>query len=193
MVMDLETGGFNASTDALLECAIVMLYMDDDGIMLPGERAFFNIKPFEGAVIEQASLEFTGIDPEHPFRMAVAVEEKQALTETFQIIRREIRHTGCNRAVMVAHNAAFDQAFLMAAAARAGVKRNPFHPFSNFDTATLCGLAFGQTVLARACEVAGVSFNAEEAHSAKYDADKTAELFCYIVNKWQQLGGMDDI
>ncbi len=191
MAMDLETGGFNAATDALLECAIVILKMDDNGMMTLGENLFFNINPFAGANIEKGSLEFTGIDPEHPFRMAV--DEKHALTETFQIIKKEIKRTGCNRAVIVAHNAAFDQAFLTAATERCDIKRNPFHPFSTFDTAALCGLAFGQTVLARACEVAGISFDTEEAHSAKYDAEKTAELFCHIVNKWKRLGGMDYI
>ncbi|MFB0969134.1 MAG: exonuclease domain-containing protein, partial [Pseudomonadales bacterium] len=65
-----------------------------------------------------------------------------------------------------------------------------FHPFSSFDTATLCGLAYRQTVLARACEVAGISFDADEAHSALYDCEKTADIFCSIVNKWKELGGL---
>ncbi len=190
MVLDLETGGFNSATDALLESAVVILQMNEDGFLVPGERISFNIEPFEGANIEQAALDFTGIDPGHPFRMAVP--EKEALSETFRAIRAEVRHTGCSRAVIVAHNAAFDQSFLNAAATRCNIKRNPFHPFSTFDTATLCGLAFGQTVLARACDAAGISFDADEAHSATYDCDKTAELFCKIVNKWKQLGGLEN-
>ena len=190
VVLDLETGGFNPETDALLESAIVILEMNDEGYLVPGERVFFNIEPFPGANIEPSALEFTGIDPDHPFRMAV--QEKQALSESFKAIRSEIKRTGCSRAVIVAHNAAFDQAFLNAASARCHIKRNPFHPFSSFDTATLCGLAFGQTVLSRACEVAGIRFNNEEAHSAKYDCDKTAELFCQIVNRWKDLGGLPE-
>ena len=190
VVLDLETGGFNPETDALLESAIVILEMDDDGYLVPGERVFFNIEPFPGANIEPSALEFTGIDPDHPFRMAVP--EKQALSESFKAIRSEIKRTGCNRAIIVAHNASFDQAFLNAASARCNIKRNPFHPFSSFDTATLCGLAFGQTVLSRACEVAGIRFSNEEAHSAKYDCDKTAELFCQIVNRWKDLGGLPE-
>lgn len=190
VVLDLETGGFNPETDALLESAIVILEMNDDGYLVPGERVFFNIEPFPGANIEPSALEFTGIDPDHPFRMAVP--EKQALSDSFKAIRSEIKRTGCNRAVIVAHNAAFDQAFLNAASARCNIKRNPFHPFSSFDTATLCGLAFGQTVLSRACEAAGIRFNNEEAHSAKYDCDKTAELFCQIVNRWKDLGGLPE-
>lgn len=189
VVLDLETGGFNPGTDALLESAIVILQMNDEGYLVPGERHFFNIEPFPGANIEQSALEFTGIDPDHPFRMAVP--EKEALTETFRAIRTEVKRTGCNRAVIVAHNASFDQAFINAASNRCNIKRNPFHPFSSFDTATLCGLAFGQTVLSRACEAAGISFDSEEAHSAKYDCDKTAELFCHIVNRWRELGGLD--
>ncbi|MBL6692029.1 MAG: ribonuclease T [Pseudomonadales bacterium] len=190
VVLDLETGGFNSKTDALLESAIVILEMNDDGFLVPGERVFFNIEPFEGANIEQSALEFTGIDPNHPFRMAVP--EKEALIETFRAVRAEVRRTGCNRAIIVAHNASFDQGFLNQAVERCSIKRNPFHPFSAFDTATLCGLAFGQTVLARACQAAGIEFDSEEAHSAKYDCDKTAEVFCHIVNRWRQLGGLED-
>ena len=188
MVLDLETGGFNARTDALLECAFCIIDMDEKGTVTPGERIFFNVEPFEGANIEQAALDFTGIDLDHPFRMAVP--EQHALAEAFKAIRSEIKRTGCSRAIIVAHNASFDQAFLNAAVDRCEIKRNPFHPFSSFDTATLCGLAFGQTVLARACEVAGMEFDNDEAHSAKYDCDKTAELFCIIVNRWRDLGGL---
>ncbi len=185
VVIDLETGGFNSHTDAILEFAAILIQMDDKGQLHPGEQFFHNVIPFEGANIEQASLEFTGIDPYNPLRMAV--EEKQALTEIFSGIRGEVKRTGCQRAVIVAHNASFDQAFLNQASERCGIKRNPFHPFSSFDTATLCGLAYGQTVLARACESAGISFNANEAHSAIYDCEKTAEIFCNVVNRWQQL------
>ena len=55
--------------------------------------------------------------------------------------------------------------------ARAQVKRNPFHPFSSFDTATLGGIAFGQTVLMRATLAAGLEWDTASAHSAAYDAD----------------------
>ncbi len=187
VVLDLETGGFNAQTDALLEIASVIIEMDEDGNLVPGQRINFNIEPFEGANIEPSSLEFTGIDPHHPLR--IAVPEKEALSETFRAVRTEVRRTGCNRAIIVAHNASFDQGFVNAASARCNIKRNPFHPFSSFDTATLCGLAFGQTVLARACAAAGIPFENEEAHSAKYDCDRTAELFCTIVNRWREMGG----
>ena len=187
VVVDVETGGFNSKTDALLECAAVIITMNDGGILEPGEKFFYNIDPFEGANIEEASLAFTGIDPTNPLRMAVP--EMKALSQVFKAIRAEIRQAGCNRAIMVAHNASFDHGFINAAAERCNIKRNPFHPFSSFDTATLCGLAFGQTVLARACAVAGIDFNPDEAHSAEYDCDKTADIFCHIVNKWNHLGG----
>jgi len=189
VVVDLETGGFNAKTDALLELAAVIIEMDDEGKLVPGEKFFFNVEPFEGANIEQSSLDFTGIDPDNPLRGAVP--EQKALSETFRGVRKRIRETGCQRAIIVAHNAAFDQGFLNEASERCSIKRNPFHPFSSFDTATLCGLAFRQTVLAKACQVAGVSFDANKAHSALYDCDKTAEMFCHIVNRWKQLGGLN--
>jgi len=187
----LETGGFNSKTDAILELAAVIIEMDDEGNLVPGEKYFFNVDPFEGANIEQSSLEFTGIDPTNPLRMAV--NEHKALSETFRGVRKCIRETGCQRAIIVAHNASFDQGFLNEAADRCKIKRNPFHPFSSFDTATLCGLAFKQTVLARACKAAGISFDADSAHSAQYDCDKTAEMFCFIVNRWKHLGGLDSI
>ena len=190
VVIDFETGGFNASTDAMLEAAAVLLEMDEDGMLVPGERHFFNVEPFAGANLDQASLDFTGIDPHNPLRLAVP--EQKALTTMFRSIRHQLRDTGCQRAIMVAHNAAFDLGFLNAAVGRCDIKRNPFHPFSCFDTATLSGLAFGHTVLARACQVAGLGFDASEAHSADYDCHKTAELFCYIVNRWKSLGGLPE-
>ena len=185
VVLDVETGGFNPGTDALLESAMAIIQMNDRGFLELGETLSFNIKPFQGANIEDAALQFTGIDPDHPFRYAV--DEKEALEEMFSKVRKEIKRTGCHRAIIVAHNASFDHAFLYRAAERCAIKRNPFHPFSTFDTATLAGLAYGQTVLARACEAAGISFNSNEAHSANYDCNKTAELFCQIVNRWEQL------
>ena len=188
VVLDLETGGFNARTDAILEIAAVILEMADDGSLIKGESIFFNVEPFPGANIEQSALEFTGIDPDNPLRMAVT--EKAALTRTFKSIRSEVKRTGCNRAILVAHNAAFDHTFINMASERGNLKRNPFHPFSSFDTATLCGLAYGQTVLSRACAAAGIEFSNEAAHSAEYDCDKTADLFCTIVNRWRELGGL---
>jgi len=185
VVLDLETGGFNPGTDALLESAIAIIQMNDSGFLELGETLSFNIKPFQGANIEDAALQFTGIDPDHPFRYAI--DEKEALEKMFSKVRKEIKRTGCHRAIVVAHNASFDHSFLCRAAERCEIKRNPFHPFSTFDTATLAGLAYGQTVLARACEAAGISFNNDEAHSAAYDCNKTAELFCQIVNKWERL------
>ena len=185
VVLDVETGGFNPGTDALLESAIAIIQMNDSGFLEMGETLSFNIKPFQGANIEDAALQFTGIDPDHPFRYAI--DEKEALEKMFSKVRKEIKRTGCHRAIVVAHNASFDHSFLCRAAERCEIKRNPFHPFSTFDTATLAGLAYGQTVLARACEAAGISFNNDEAHSAAYDCNKTAELFCQIVNKWERL------
>jgi len=187
VVIDVETGGFNASTDALLEYAAVIIEMDADGLIHPGPAYFYNVAPFAGSNIEKASLEFTGIDPDNPLRQAVP--EKEALNEAFRGIRKAVKSSGCQRAIAVAHNASFDLGFMMAAAERADIKRNPFHPFSTFDTAAIAGLAYGQTVLSRACEAAGIAFNNKEAHSADYDCMKTAELFCEIVNLWKQLGG----
>ncbi len=189
VVVDVETGGFNAASDALLEIAAVTLRMDDDGLLHRHETFDFHIEPFEGANIEQAALDFTGIDPESPDR--IAEPEEMALTDLLQAVRRAVREHGCTRAVVVGHNAHFDLGFVNAAVARCGIKRNPFHPFSCFDTATLGGLAYGQTVLAKACRAAGLEFSNNSAHSAAYDAEKTADLFCHIVNRWKTLGGWE--
>ncbi len=187
VVIDIETGGFNASTDAMLELAASIVRMDEQGLLVVHRTYNFHVRPFEGANLEQAALDFTGIDPYHPFREDIPEEE--ALSELFRIIRKEIRDQECSRAVLVAHNAHFDAGFINAAVERCGIKRNPFHPFSHFDTATLAGLAFGQTVLAKACAEAGITFDNAEAHSAAYDAERTADLFCDIVNRWKECGG----
>lgn len=187
VVIDVETGGFNAATDALLEIAATTIGMDDEGLLFPEHNYFFRIEPFKGANIEASALEFTGIKLDHPLR--IAVTEDFALTEIFRGVRKSLKANDCKRAILVGHNSSFDLNFLNAAIARTEAKRNPFHPFSSFDTATLAGLAYGQTVLAKACEAAGISFNQKEAHSARYDTEKTAELFCNIVNLWKTVGG----
>lgn len=187
VVVDVETGGFNAQTDALLEIAAVFVCMDENGEWQEEEGITRHVQPFAGANIEQAALDFNGIDPEHPFRKEIAVPERQALQDIFKLVRTKLKTHGCKRAILVGHNPAFDIGFLNAAVERCNIKRNPFHPFSTFDTVTLGGLAFGQTVLARAVEKAGIAWDASEAHSARYDAERTAELFCIIVNMWNGL------
>jgi ribonuclease T len=182
VVVDVETAGFNPDTDALLELAAVTLAIRTDGRIAPQAVHAFHITPFPGAHLDAAALAFTGIDPYHPFRFAVS--EREALTTLFAFVRRELSATGCTRAILVGHNPSFDLAFLKAAVRRTGVRNTPFHAFSTFDTATLSGLAFGQTVLARAVQAAGLEWDASEAHAARYDAERTAELFCSIVNQW---------
>jgi ribonuclease T len=187
VVVDIETGGFNAKTDAILEIAAYILAMDNKGVLGIEQSYFHRVIPFEGANIEEAALKFTGIDPFHPLR--VARPEKEVFQTMFKIIRDAMKGGNCKRAILVGHNAHFDHGFINAASARYNLKRNPFHPFSSFDTASLSGLAYGQTVLSRACTTAGIEFDDKKAHSARYDAEKTAELFCGIVNKWKELGG----
>lgn len=183
VVVDVETGGFDAKLDALLEIAATTIRMDEDGFLHPAETHAYHISPFEGAHIDPKALEFNGIDPEHPFRMALP--EEQALRKLFLPIRKAVKASDCKRAILVGHNAFFDLGFLNAAVERCGIKRNPFHPFSTFDTVSLAGLAYGQTVLAKAAQSAGLEWDSREAHSAIYDTEQTARLFCTIVNQWQ--------
>ncbi|MGO2012852.1 MAG: ribonuclease T [Pseudoalteromonas sp.] len=187
VVIDVETAGFNKATDALLEIAVSILKMDDDGLLSIDQTVHFHVEPFEGANIEQAAIEFNGIDPFSPLRGAVS--EEAAIKEICKVVRKAQKAAGCQRSVVVAHNAAFDHGFVNAAIERNNIKRTPFHPFVSFDTTSLAGLALGQTVLAKACRAAGIEFDNKQAHSALYDTERTAELYCLIVNRWQQLGG----
>lgn len=183
VVVDVETGGFNPVTDALLEIAAVPVIMQADGLLAPGPTWRFHVQPFAGANIEAAALAVNNIDPYHPLRPALP--EKDAMTRLFKEVRQAVKDSDCTRAVLVGHNAYFDLNFVNAATTRADIKRNPFHPFSSFDTATLAGVAFGQTVLAKALLAAGLTWSSSEAHSAAYDAERTAELFCIICNRFK--------
>jgi len=187
IVLDLETAGFNAQSDAILEVSAVILGMDKEENLITEKTHAYHVQPFEGANLDEASLKFTGIDPFHPLR--IAQNEKEVFSDMFRQIRQKMKQESCKRAILVAHNAHFDHGFIRAASERHKLKRNPFHPFSNLDTVSLSALCFGQTVLSRACEAAGIDFDDEQAHSARYDAEKTAELFCHIVNHWKRLGG----
>jgi ribonuclease T len=185
VVVDVETGGFNPATDALLEIAAVLIEIQEDGSLKRGETYRHHVKPFEGSRLDPASLAVNGIDPWHPLRPAV--QEKDALAAIFKEVRGCVRDQDCTRAILVGHNSSFDLAFVNAAAARVGIKRSPFHPFSSFDTATLAGVAYGQTVLSRAAIAAGLSWDVGSAHSASYDAQRTADLFCAICNEFRPL------
>jgi ribonuclease T len=185
VVIDVETGGFNATTDALLEIAAVLLAINETGEFYCQETIATHVKPFEGANLEPASLEVNGIDPFHPLR--IALPEKEALQKIFKPIREHIKLNKCTRAILVGHNAFFDLGFINAAVERTKLKNNPFHPFSNFDTVTLGALAYSQTVLSRIVEAADIEWDNSSAHSAVYDAEKTAAVFCDVMNKWQLL------
>ena len=185
VVVDVETGGFDWNRHALLEIAVQPVDLDENGLLVPGDTASAHLIPAPGLLIDPKSLQITGIDLDHPFRLAK--EERDALEHVFAAVRAAVRKHDCQRAILVGHNAHFDLNFLNAAVARTQHKRNPFHPFSVFDTVSLAGVAYGQTVLARAVHAAGLSWNSEEAHSAVYDTERTAELFCKIVNAWPRM------
>lgn len=188
VIIDVETGGFDCERHALLEIAAVIVRMDETGIVHPEPVVSTHVEPFPGSELDPRSMEITGIDPTHPFR--AALPERAALDHIFKPVRQAVRDAGCQRAILVGHNAAFDINVLNAAIRRTAHKRSPFHPFSCFDTVTLGGLAFGQTVLSRAVEASGRGWDSREAHAAVYDAERTAELFCDVINRWKR---MDDI
>jgi ribonuclease T len=185
VVVDVETAGFDPQRHALLEIAAIVIRMDEEGWLKLGPTLSCHVLPFMGSEIDPRALAFNQIDPDHPFRDAVP--EKEALNRVLDPIRKAVKATGCNRAILVGHNAAFDLGFLKAAVERTGYKRSPFHSFSVFDTVSLAGLVFGQTVLAKSAQAAGLGWDNEEAHSAVYDAEQTARLFCRIVNRWREM------
>jgi ribonuclease T len=182
VIVDVETGGFNADTDALLEIAAVLLAYDETNGWHRLRTIAHHVRPFLGANLDERALEFNKIDPYHPFRLAV--DEGEALRGVFTAIDAEVTRHICTRAILVGHNPTFDLGFVKAASARARIKQIPFHNFCTFDTAALAGVALGQTVLARAVRAAGFEWDAQAAHSAIYDAERTADLFCAIVNRW---------
>ncbi len=185
VVIDVETSGLHPATDALLEIAAVTLTTDSQGKLCRDQTIAYHVEPFHGARIAADALEITGIDPTQPLRYAIP--EKQALHRIFDAVREQLAKTGCYRAVLVGHNAWFDLSFMLAAAERSHIKYHPFHTFTTFDTAALAALTLGETVLARAARRARISFDINQAHSAIYDTERTAELFCYMVNKWDGL------
>lgn len=187
VIIDVETAGFSASTDALLEIAAVTVKLDEFNILKPDLMFHRHVQPFEGANIEQSAIDFNGIDPHCALRGAEP--EADVMKDLCKTIRKAQKQADCQRSVIVAHNASFDQGFVNAAIERSQIKRTPFHPFVSFDTTSLAALTLGQTVLIKACQAAKIQFDSKQAHSALYDAHKTAELFCFMVNRWQQLGG----
>jgi len=185
VVIDIETAGFNSKKNPLLEIAAIIVEPDSQDFLEVTEKYACNIIPFENSDLDESALKFNGIDPYHPFRMAI--DEKEALNKIFKPVKNALKRNKCNRAILVGHNPAFDINFLNAAINRTKIKRSPFHPFSCFDTATLGGLVYRQTVLAKIAQTAGLEWDSTKAHSALYDAEKTAELFCMIVNRWKKL------
>lgn len=182
VVIDVETSGLNPATDGMLEIAAVTVRMNDQGLLQPDQTYFYPVELFVGAHINPDSLAITGIDPTQPLRYAIP--ERQALHRIFNKVKEQLTLTGCHRGVLVGHNAWFDLAFLQAAIKRCYFSKAPFHSFTTFDTATLAGVVLGETVLAKAMRAAKIHFDVSQAHCAAYDAEKTAELFCYMVNRW---------
>ena len=184
VVVDLETGGFDAKKNAILEIAIQLIDEDNSKLIL-GDAHRYHINPFTGLIVDKDALEFLKLDLNHPLR--IAVEEDYALKEAFKLIDKQRSKYDCSRAILVGHNAFFDHSFILEACLRNKIKKSPFHPFSLIDTVSLGVLATKQTVLARICKELDIVYENEEAHSAAYDARITAQVFCKIINNYDNL------
>ncbi len=183
VAIDIETSGFDAERHAILELSAVTFAFREQELIIE-QRLSWAVRPFATAIIEQASLRVTGIDLDDHTRGAIS--EKNAITALFKLVRGEIKRHDCQRAVLLGHNAAFDAGFLRKAVQRTGVRRDPFHPFTTLDTASLAAVSYGHTVLSEACLRADIPYENDKAHSALYDAERCALLFCKIVNTWNE-------
>lgn len=188
VVVDVETGGFNPATDALLEVSMVTVQINAQGFLEPKDQYSVNIRPFEGSKLEKANIDFLGIDPFDESRNLI--DEPDAIRPLFKAISKEVKFQDCTKAILVGHNGAFDLSFINAVTERLNYKRNPFHPFSVIDTASWGALVLGQTVLSRACISAGIEFEGGHAHSAEYDTLKECELFCAMYNRFTTYAGV---
>ena len=180
VVVDLETGGFDPINNAILEIAVTLIGQNDKYELVVLDTHRYHIDPYKDLIVEQESLDFTKIKLDHPLRKAVS--EKEALTELFKIINKAKSEYSCSRAILVGHNAHFDLAFIKESIKRNNIKKSPFHPFSVLDTVSLGAMHTQQTVLARVCESLSINYDSNEAHSAAYDAEITAKVFCNIIN-----------
>lgn len=180
VVVDLETGGFDPINNAILEIAVTLIGQNDKYELVVLDTHRYHIDPYKDLIVEQESLDFTKIKLDHPLRKAVS--EKEALNELFKIINKAKSEYSCSRAILVGHNAHFDLAFIKESIKRNNIKKSPFHPFSVLDTVSLGAMHTQQTVLARVCESLSIDYDSNEAHSAAYDAEITAKVFCKIIN-----------
>ena len=187
VVVDVETSGLDYQRHAILEIAAAILDFDANGRLAITTTYNEHLLPFAGAEFDPEAMRLNGIDPSYPLRFAKP--ERAGLLDFLKPIHAKLQSSGCRKAILVGHNAVFDLSFLQASSARAGVKLDCLHRFSVLDTVSLGALACGHTVLATACRRMGLHFDNDDAHTALYDVELTAQLFCAIVNQWQDLGG----
>ena len=185
VVVDIETGGCNEKTDALLEFAAIIIGVDKDFKLFEKKIIHYHVHPFEGANIEEDALKVNGINPYSPLRLALT--EQEMLTTAFRKIHVALEYYRCTRAILVGHNSFFDLKFLNEAANRCRIRDNPFHKFSSLDTVTLGALAYRQTVLSKIAAAAGYEWDSNSAHSALYDAQVTSHIFRKIFNTYDVL------
>jgi ribonuclease T len=180
VIVDLETGGFNPEVNPILEIALQFVDLEENGFVL-GESVRYHLAPADGLILNKEALEFTKIELNHPLRNAVTTEE--ALKSICKIVNKKRSENECSRAILVGHNAHFDLSFLQTNLNRYQIKNSPFHPFSVFDTVSLGAAFTGQTVLARIAKELNINYDNDLAHSASYDAEITAKIFCILMNR----------
>ena len=178
VVIDVECGGFIPYRCTVGNCRSVVGDSGDGSLAAWGNWRY-HVQPFPAPTsngvtrCDGLSILFTRYAQRFQRRSAHAIVQE---------ISQAMKDNDCTRAILVGHNACFDLNFLNAAVARTEIKRNPFHPFSSFDTATLAGVAFGQTGYRsrfKRPESLGIRTNAFGA----YDAQQTADCFARSANE----------
>ena len=183
IVVDMETSGINPDSNAILELASIVLYLNDKLDLQCGNFFSCHVRPFPSSKIDPSSMYINTIEIENPFRLALSEEE--AINRLFRFVYMNLRNFGCRKAVLVGHNANFDLAFLESARKRYKID-SPFHTFTVIDTATIGAVFYGKTVLANVVNASNMRFNPKLAHSAIYDAKITTDLFCSVTNSQER-------
>ena len=169
VVFDIETTGFSASQDKIIEIGAVKVI---DGVITEKFSSFVNPEipiPFE---IEK----LTGIQDD---MVLDAPKIEEVLPKFLEF---------CGQAVMVAHNASFDMSFIFQNARTQGIAFNP----TILDTVAIARVLLPNLNRYKLDTVAkALNISLENHHRAVDDAGATAEIFASFVKMLRERGVED--